>query len=158
MKIFIVEDNPLYAAVLEQNLQSCGFNDVKSFDDGEKCLASIDLKPEVILLDYQLGENKFNGIDIIKELKKRAAKTKVLLLSSQDEVHVAVESLQLGAFDYIIKGKYAMDSILNSLHKIRRMQKVDAGTAQASKLKQIFYAGVVGFGLLILLTYGFDPK
>ena len=158
MKIYIVEDNPLYSAVLEQNLLSSGFTDVERFDDGEACLGQMNDNPEVVLLDYQLGEDKMNGIEIFKEIKRKSRDAKVVLLSDQDEVRVAVESLRLGAFDYIIKGKYAMDNILNALHRIRRIKKITDNESQLKRLKNIFYAGVLGFALLILLTYGLDLR
>ena len=158
MKIYIVEDNPLYSAVLEQNLLSSGFTDVERFDDGEACLGQMNDNPEVVLLDYQLGEDKMNGIEIFKEIKRKSRDAKVVLLSDQDEVRVAVESLRLGAFDYIIKGKYAMDNLLNALHRIRRIKKITDNESQLKRLKNIFYAGVLGFALLILLTYGLDLR
>ena len=158
MKIYIVEDNPLYSAVLEQNLLSSGFTDVERFNDGEACLGSMTDHPEVVLLDYQLGEDKMNGIEIFKEIKRKDRDTKVVLLSDQEEVRVAVESLRLGAFDYIIKGKYAMDNLLNALHRIRRIKKITDNEKQLKRLKNIFYAGVLGFALLILLTYGLDLR
>ena len=158
MKIYIVEDNPLYSAVLEQNLLSSGFTDVELFDDGEACLNQLSNQPEVILLDYQLGTDKMNGIEIFKEIKRKSQETKVVLLSNQDEVRVAVESLRLGAFDYIIKGKYAMDNLLNALHRIRRVKKINDNENQLKRLKNIFYAGVLGFAVLILLTYVFDLR
>ena len=154
MKINIVDDNPLYSAVLEQNLLSNGFTDLQLFDNGEACLGQINHTPDVVLLDYQLGKNKMNGIEIFKEVKRKSPKAKVILLSNQDEVRVAVESLRLGAFDYIIKDTYAMDNLLNALHRIRRIRKITDNDKQLKKLKNIFFAGILGFSLLILLTYG----
>jgi two-component system OmpR family response regulator len=158
MKIYIVEDNPLYSAVLEQNLLSNGFTDVRRFDDGEACLAQMTKNPDVVLLDYQLGAHKMNGIEIFKEIKRKSRDSKVVLLSNQDEVRIAVESLRLGAFDYIIKGKYAMDNILNALHRVRRIKKISDNASQLKKLKKLFYAGVIGFALLILITYGIELR
>ena len=158
MKIFIVEDNPLYSAVLEQNLLSSGFTDVARYDNGESCLSAMSDHPEVVLLDYQLGKGKMNGIETFKEIKRKNRDAKVVLLSNQDEVRVAVESLRLGAFDYIIKGKYAMDNLINALHRIRRIKKITDNEKQLKWLKNIFYAGVLGFALLILLTYGLDLR
>ena len=158
MKIYIVEDNPLYSAVLEQNLLTNGFTDVQRFDSGEECLSEVIHSPDVILLDYQLGNNEMNGIDVFKEIKRKNRTAKVILLSNQDEVRVAVESLRLGAFDYIIKDKTAMDNLLNALHRIRRIKKITTNDNQLKKLKNIFYAGILGFSLLVLLTYGLDLR
>ena len=46
MKIFIVEDNPLYSAVLEQNLNTCGYSDIERFEDGETCLKHVNSHPQ----------------------------------------------------------------------------------------------------------------
>ena len=154
MKIFIVEDNPLYCAVLEQNLNTCGYSDVQSFEDGESCLKNLQKQPDVVLLDYDLGKGKYNGIETFKEIKKKTPHPKIILLSGQEDVKVAVESLRLGAFDYILKGKLAMDSLMNTLHKITRIQKVNDGKKDVKRLRKIFYAGILSFAILVLLTYG----
>ncbi len=154
MKIFIVEDNPLYSAVLEQNLNTCGYSDIKKFEDGEMCLEEIHNKPDVVLLDYNLGEGKFNGIEIFKEIKKKNKEAKVVLLSGQEDVKIAVESLRLGAFDYIIKGKFAMDNLMNTLHRISRIQKVNDGEKSSRNLRKVFYAGIICFVVLVIITYG----
>jgi DNA-binding response OmpR family regulator len=152
MKILIVEDNPLYTEVLKQNLNTSGYSDVTTFSDGEGCIDRVDGETDVILLDYELGEGKFNGIEIFKEIRRKYKQVKIILISSQEDVKVAVEGLKLGAFDYIIKGKYAMDNVLNSLHKISKIKQRQLERQHSKKIKGLFYLGIVAFTILITIT------
>ena len=73
--IFIVDDEPLLSEMLTDYLkeQYEGFN-LKSFPTGEACLQSLDEQPDAVVLDYYLNskeKNAANGIDILKEIKKR---------------------------------------------------------------------------------------
>lgn len=85
--IFIVDDEPLLSEMLTDYLkdQYEGFN-IKSFPTGEACLQNLDEKPDAIVLDYYLNskeKNAANGIDVLKEIKKRNKTLPVIMLPSQ---------------------------------------------------------------------------
>jgi DNA-binding NtrC family response regulator len=113
--IFIVDDEPLLSEMLTDYLedQYAGFN-IKSFSTGEACLQSLDEQPDAVVLDYYLNSKEkdaANGIDILKEIKKRNKAIPVIMLSSQKSYATASQTIMYGAMHYVIKGQDAFDEI-----------------------------------------------
>jgi DNA-binding response OmpR family regulator len=113
--IFIVDDEPLLSEMLTDYLndRDAGFN-IQSFPTGEACLQSLDEQPDAVVLDYHLNSKEkgaANGIDILKEIKKRNTALPVIMLSSQDSYGTAAQTIMYGAVHYVIKGHDAFEEI-----------------------------------------------
>jgi DNA-binding NarL/FixJ family response regulator len=113
--IFIVDDEPLLSEMLTDFLKDRyeGFN-IKSFPTGEACLQSLSEQPDVVVLDYYLNSKEksaANGIDILKEIKKRNKALPVIMLSSQESYGTAAQTIMYGAVHYVIKGQDAFEEI-----------------------------------------------
>lgn len=113
--IFIVDDEPLLSEMLSDYLkeQYDGFN-LRSFPTGEACLQSLDEQPDAVVLDYYLNSKEktaANGIDILKEIKRRNKAIPVIILSSQKSYATASQTIMYGAMHYVIKGQDAFDEI-----------------------------------------------
>ncbi len=113
--IFIVDDEPLLSEMLTDYLkdQHAGFN-IKSFPTGEACLQSLDEQPDAVVLDYHLNSKEkyaANGIDILKEIKKRNKAIPVIILSSQESYGTAAKTIMYGAVHYVIKSQDAFEEI-----------------------------------------------
>lgn len=113
--IFIVDDEPLLSEMLEDYLKGkdTDFN-IKSFPTGESCLQSLDMKPDIVVLDYYLNSKEkdaANGIDILKEIKRRDKELPVIMLSSQKSYATASQTIMYGAVHYVIKGQDAFEEI-----------------------------------------------
>ncbi|WP_373551413.1 response regulator [Haliscomenobacter sp.] len=114
-KIFIVDDELLLSEMLTDYLkdQYEGFQ-ITSFSTGEACLQSLDEQPDVIVLDYYLNSKErdaANGIDILKQIKKRKRALPVIMLSSQESYGTAAQTIMYGAVHYVIKGQDAFKEI-----------------------------------------------
>ncbi|MFY9307933.1 MAG: response regulator [Bacteroidia bacterium] len=120
--VFLVDDDLLFLKALEHSITSkLPSATIKSFQTGEACLQQIKLKPEVVILDYYLNSTvpyAWNGLTILKQLKKISPKTKVIMLSAQDSLDVAVKCIDNGSFDYISKTESAFVKINNVLSNI----------------------------------------
>ncbi|NHN27041.1 sigma-54-dependent Fis family transcriptional regulator [Flavobacterium jejuense] len=74
---------------------------------------------DVVLLDmnYRIGfEDGKEGLYFLKEIKKLAPKTIVILMTAFGKVETAVEGLKSGAFDYVLK-PWDNDKLLNTVKK-----------------------------------------
>ncbi|HOY19447.1 MAG TPA: response regulator [Haliscomenobacter sp.] len=114
-KIFIVDDELLLSEMLTDYLkdQYEGFQ-ITSFSTGEACLQSLDEQPDVVVLDYYLNSKErdaANGIDILKQIKKRKKALPVIMLSSQESYGTAAQTIMYGAVHYVIKGQDAFKEI-----------------------------------------------
>ena len=113
--LFIVDDEPLLSEMLSDYLkqQYSGFN-IISFPTGESCLENLHENPDAIILDFYLNSREkdaANGIDILKEIKKRNSTLPVIMLSSQKSYGVATKTIMYGAVHYVIKGQDAFQEI-----------------------------------------------
>lgn len=113
--IFIVDDEPLLSEMLTDYLmeQYEDFN-IKSFPTGEACLQCLDEQPDAVVLDYYLNSKEkdaANGIDILKEIKKRNKALPVIMLSSQKSYATASQTIMYGAMHYAVKGQDAFEEI-----------------------------------------------
>ena len=113
--IFIVDDEPLLSEMLTDYLndQHAGLN-IRSFPTGEACLQSLHEQPDAVVLDYYLNSKEkdaANGIDILKEIKKRNKRIPVIMLSSQQSYGTASKTIMYGAVHYVIKGQDAFEEI-----------------------------------------------
>ena len=113
--IFIVDDEPLLSEMLTDYLmeQNVDFN-IETFPTGEGSLENLHKQPDAVVLDYYLNSKEkdaANGIDILKEIKKRNATIPVIMLSSQKSYGTATKTIMYGAVHYVIKGQDAFEEI-----------------------------------------------
>lgn len=105
-KIFIVEDNDLYAQLLQHTLESEDKYDIHLFSSAEELFKNIHHNPDIVTIDYNLPDR--NGLDVLKEIKNYNKEIQTIILSGQDKVDVVVECYNQGANGYIIKNDNAM--------------------------------------------------
>ncbi len=116
--IFIVEDDPSYAAVIRHSLESKNYMNIKVFTNGQECIDHMHLLPEIVLLDFWLGEDQKNGLEILKALKAKDPDVQVVFLTANDKIETATATIKSGAYDYVVKNETATERIKNILRRI----------------------------------------
>lgn len=114
-KVFIVEDNKLYAQVLKKQLVDNQYQ-VKVFYNGRDCIAQLDDQPDVITLDYTLPD--MTGQEVLKEIQKKLPDTHVIIISAQESINTAIELMKNGAYDYIMKAPDTREKLTNIIKNI----------------------------------------
>ncbi len=98
-RVLVVDDNLMNRKLLSAVFESQGFA-VTSAEDGEKALAAIAAQvPSAILLDLQMPG--LSGTDTLGRIKSIAPQIPVIMLTSHADVPAAVESIKLGAYDFL---------------------------------------------------------
>ncbi len=120
MRIFIVEDDPLYAELLAYHLSQNAEDQVQRFETGRECLSHLYLNPAVVCLDYSLPDLK--GEEVLKKIKLANPEIKVVIISGQEDIQTAISLLKLGATDYIVKDNDTRDRLWISLTNIRHQE------------------------------------
>ena len=99
-RIFIVDDDPNIVSLIEMYLQREGF-ETKSFSRGDTALGALKAdEPALVLLDIMLPG--MDGWEVCRELRK-ISRVPVIMLSAKEETFDKVQSLALGADDYVTK-------------------------------------------------------
>src|SRR5262245_22578684 len=103
ISVSIVEDNRGTRESLKELLgRAQGLRCVGAYSSGEEALKKIpEEKPDVVLMDINLPGMR--GIECVAQLKARAPKTQVLMLTTYDESDLIFESLRAGAHGYLLK-------------------------------------------------------
>lgn len=127
-KIFLVDDDPMHLQMLKDHLSSKLNVDITTFSTGEDCLANLDKKPDAIILDYYLNsveKSAANGIEILKKIKAVSPDTEVVMLSGQEKIEIAVETMASGAFDYVIKNESSFLRTENKLVNVFKHKRLE---------------------------------
>ena len=116
-KIFIIEDHPLMCESLtrlfnlESDLLVCG--QAGTIHEALRKLPGAN--PDIVIVDITLPDG--NGLDLIKDMKRRSIHSLVLVLSMHDESLYAERALRAGAKGYIMKHE-ASQEVLKAIHRI----------------------------------------
>jgi len=116
-KIFVIDDNELFAKASQHHLSLNPDNEVERFSTGKECLNGLYQKPNLIFLDYSLPD--LSGIEVLKKIKHTHSEIPVVIVSGQEDVNTAVELLKEGAYDYIVKDDNAYERMWKSTNNVR---------------------------------------
>lgn len=117
IKVFVVEDDPVYAQVLKHQLVVNPDYDVEIIPTGEELLNNLYKKPSLITLDYSLPD--YSGMQLYKKIKEFDRDIPVVVISGQEDILTAIDLLKEGAYEYITKDKDTKDRLLAVLRNLR---------------------------------------
>lgn len=124
--VLVVEDSPEVRDVLVKILGGAGYV-VITADDGERGLAmALDHKPDLVVLD--VGLPRRSGFQVAEELRRRAFRSPVLMLTARDTVVDRVTGLDAGADDYLSK-PFDFDELLARVKALLRRSAMRAEDA-----------------------------
>lgn len=118
VKIFVVEDDPVYLKLIQYVTELNPDHVVKTFTNGKECIAHLHENPSIITLDYSLPDT--TGEEVLKAIKAYNSEINVIVVSSQESINTAVELLKHGAYDYITKDTETKDRLLNSINNAKK--------------------------------------
>lgn len=116
VKIFIVEDEPFFANLINYDLEANYYDGIKVFFNGEEAVENLKLNPRVVILDHALPG--MSGLDVLKKIKAYDPNIHVIFLSGQTGASVAISAFKMGAHDFIVKNETAFDEVRSLLKKI----------------------------------------
>lgn len=119
--IYIVDGSDTYRKIIVACLEALSNTNIRTFDDGESCFTAIGQIPEIIILDYNLGDGKWNGLEFMTEYTRINRSTKFIFLSSNTKVDVAVDAIRLGAIDYILKSKSGLTRLAKQIDIVKNL-------------------------------------
>ncbi len=125
MKLLIVEDEKVLCDTIAKSLHHAGY-EVDCCYDGAEALEQIFIeKYDLIVLDLNLPSRE--GMEILEELRKTDAETKVLILSARSQVSDKVAGLDAGANDYLEK-PFHLQELAARVRSLTRRQFIQQST------------------------------
>lgn len=99
--IFVTDDEPAIRAAIVKRL-SRRHHRVAGYDSGEALIKAIEHEPpDLVMLDLKMPG--LSGLDTLKQLRPLVPHALVIMLTAYGTVQDAVESMKLGAYDFLIK-------------------------------------------------------
>jgi two-component system NtrC family response regulator len=113
-KILIIDDEPTLRESLQIALSSSGY-EIKAARTGEEGLELFAQEnPDLVLLDHWLPG--INGDQVLGKIKEENPEIPVIIMTAQGTVELAVQSMKLGAFDFLVK-PFGLDQIETLVQK-----------------------------------------
>lgn len=103
INIIIADDHSMIREGLKQLLElDDNLKVIAEASDGNEALTKINVyKPDILLLDINMP-NK-NGLEVLRELKRKKSSIKVLILTIHNEVEYLVKAVDIGCNGYVLK-------------------------------------------------------
>ena len=141
--ILVVDDESEIREGLELLLRGEGYG-VSSAETGESGLAKLEQHPyDLLLLDVSLPDR--NGLDLLKEIRRRDPQLSVVLITAYGSIDMARAAFKNGAMDYITK-PWSNDELLAQVAQAVESRRLRDENVQLKRaLKQRFnFPNIVG--------------
>ncbi len=123
IKLLFVDDDKTFSKVMKKELTRMGYS-VVCADCGETAIDTLRMRNfEVIILDIKMPG--IGGLDTLKCVKEIDPEVEVIMLTGRATIESAVESMKMGAYDYITKPcrLSELDILLKKAYEKRQISK-----------------------------------
>ena len=115
-EILVVDDNFDIRNLISNILKDKNYK-VREAANFDQAAFEIDKQlPDIAVIDVKLDKGDKDGIDLLKKIKKITDLVPVIMISGHANVEMAVESLKLGAYEFITK-PFATEQLLNFISR-----------------------------------------
>jgi len=129
IQVLLVDDEAEFLETLIKRMRKRNV-DIAGVRSGEEALSALDRKPaDVVVLDVRMPG--MDGIETLKQIKQRYPLTAVIMLTGHANMEVAVQGMELGAFDYLMK-PMDIDELLYKVEDAYKGKKI-----QENKLSEL---------------------
>jgi two-component system, NtrC family, response regulator AtoC len=130
-KILVIDDEPILRNSLEMALKVSGY-EVTTAQSGEEGIALFEKeRPDMILLDHWLPG--INGDEVLRRIRGKDTDILVIIMTAQGSIELAVNSMKMGAFDFLVKPfdlEQLETLVQRGLERIRMKREVEWLRAQ----------------------------
>ena len=156
-KILVIDDEPILRDSLEVALKTSGY-EVLTARTGEEGLEQFRKEnPDLILLDHWLPG--INGDEVLRRIKEEELEIPIILMTAQGSIEMAVNSMKMGAFDFLVKPfelDQVEDLIKKGLERVRLKKEVEWLRAQYQE--KFRSGGIIGVSQKMKEVLGLAEK
>jgi DNA-binding NtrC family response regulator len=110
IRVLIIDDDPTICNILQEVLESHGYQAIFATSGQAGLDAFLQLLPEIVLLDQELPDQK--GLTICRKLLQLNPEIKIIFITAYPACNYAIEAVKAGAYDYIPKPFYPEEVLL----------------------------------------------
>lgn len=141
-RVFLIDDDELILLTLSRALEE--EYELRTDTAAEAGIVKkiIAWMPDAVLLDIKLPGQ--SGIDILRELRERGARSEVIMLTSDDTAETAVRAMKLGAADYLTK-PFNIDEVKIVIRNVIEKKKLEQEVHCLRKISdELFERDLIG--------------
>ena len=141
-EILIVDDNADIRVLMSGILKDRGFT-VREAANFDQAMNEINKKmPDAAVIDVKLDKGDNDGIELLNNIKKIDEDVPVIMISGHANVQMAVDSLKLGAFEFMQK-PFSSERLVNFVN--RALENIDLKKQKRILESKLFHSyDVVG--------------
>jgi signal transduction histidine kinase len=134
VSILVVEDDPGDFGLVRVHLRQAGFGHTSGSEPlwaktlAEGLATAQRVRPDAILLDLSLPDS--NGLDTVRAMRAVVSDAPILVLTGNDEHSLALNALEAGAQDYLVKGQIDPDMLGRALRYALVRSKLEQSLRQ----------------------------
>lgn len=156
--VFLVDDDVMFLKSIERKLTATTGATVKGFLSGEECLKAMEEEtPSLIISDFYLNScNKeaMNGDKLLRQIKRRHPDVSVIIMSSQENIEIAISTVREGAEDYVVKNSKAVNNLSLLARKlIIKMKSIEYQEENKKIIKTLLTVFVLVSAPIICLLF-----
>jgi putative two-component system response regulator len=148
-RILVVDDEVYIQEILKSTLEDAGYECI-AVSDAESALEELASQNfDIVLSDIRMPGRQ--GTELLQDIRNEYPEIVVLMITAVDNANTAIESMRLGAYDYIIK-PFNLDRVLMSVNRAldkRRLEKAareyqkylhQIAEERAAETRRLFYS------------------
>ena len=122
VKVLLADDHPVVRGGMRNFLErETDFSVIGEAEDGLQAVQLAEkLLPDVLILDMMMPH--LNGLEVLRQLTKRLANTRVIILSMQSADPYVTQALKAGAAGYVLKDS-APDELVKAIRQVLNGQR-----------------------------------
>ena len=138
-EILVIDDNPDLRFLICKILKEENY-EIRSAANYDQAAKEIKKKlPDLAIIDIKLDKSDKDGMDLLKLIMSIQPTTPVIMISGHATVQIAVESIRLGAYEFIEKGTtFSTDKLLNYVARAIDDDQLNYVNAKIPKKSVIF--------------------
>ncbi|MCX7959007.1 MAG: response regulator [Deltaproteobacteria bacterium] len=102
LKVLVVDDEEDSLELVKDTIRNLGFN-VIAVSNGIEALKVLQDTSDIKVVLADLVMSGMNGIELVKEARKRGIRQKFIIITAYGEMDSYIEAMNLGVVDYINK-------------------------------------------------------
>lgn len=135
-EILVVDDELDIRELICDILNDEGYKTHKACSSDQVLDVLKTLSPAMVILDIWLQGSELDGVAILDFIKKKFPYIQVIMISGHGNIDVAIQSIKLGAFDYIQK-PFAEDQLVLMVKRALEFSKLSKENARLKRVLKV---------------------
>lgn len=150
--ILIVEDSETLAELYRSYLETDTGYQLSISGDGAGAMSQLQSSPpDLLLLDLNLPD--MNGMEILRFIHQQQIPSQTIIITAHGSVHLAVDALHMGAFDFLVKPFDARKLRVTVRNALERFEMNQAIAIYRDNFDRSHYEGFIGESLVMQAVY-----